>query len=170
MDTKSLPQVTLLSGEGAAGADADIALTLGLKTFAPYAHRRFKTFEESLSALGADRSANRAAKDYLDPSVFDAITVHESCMAHEFYGIFCQTWRIDSHWHPYPFRYRVLFCGKWLHFIGIPNQCKSRQQAMGRARFKCLKLLNEEEHGRDEEACRVFDFPSSNSLQLARGS
>ena len=55
----------------------------------------------------------------------------------EYFGIKVEVWKIDSTWHPYPWRFRLIEpCGKTHVFAGVPNQCESPKSALKRAWYR----------------------------------
>lgn len=55
-----------------------------------------------------------------------------------FFGVEAQVYRIDDATHPYPWRFRIkLNEGHWKYFVGIQNQCESKQSAIMRAKARC---------------------------------
>ena len=60
------------------------------------------------------------------------------CRCYTFFGVEAQVYRIDDATHPYPWRFRIkLNEGHWKYFVGIQNQCESKQSAIMRAKARC---------------------------------
>lgn len=47
-----------------------------------------------------------------------------------------RVFRVDSAWHPYPWRFEVTFGGRTWQFAGVPNMCETRRQAAARAGWR----------------------------------
>ena len=55
-----------------------------------------------------------------------------------------EVWRVDHGWsHPYPWAFAVRYGGKRWDYLGIPNQCETRRQAIGRAMARLTWLRND---------------------------
>jgi hypothetical protein len=51
-----------------------------------------------------------------------------------------EVFKVGQDWHPYPWRFAVTFQGVRHEFAGLPNQCATRRQASGRARWRARWL------------------------------
>jgi hypothetical protein len=59
-----------------------------------------------------------------------------------------EVWRLDHGWsHPYPWMFAVWFGGKRYLYAGMPNQCETQRQAIGRAMCR-LKWHRDGTHSR----------------------
>jgi hypothetical protein len=61
-----------------------------------------------------------------------------------YFGLRVIVWRIKTASHPYPWRFSIRWKdGKERHYVGIPNQCETRGQALLKAYQKCKKLSSD---------------------------
>ena len=51
-----------------------------------------------------------------------------------------EVFRGEEDWHPYPWRFAVIYKGIRHEFAGIPNQCATKRGAMMRARYRAKWL------------------------------
>lgn len=47
-------------------------------------------------------------------------------------------WRVDD--HPYPWRFSINYGGSIFFFVGVPNYCGTRKQALQRSRARLRSL------------------------------
>lgn len=51
-----------------------------------------------------------------------------------------EVFKRDEDWHPYPWRFAVIYRGVRHEFAGLPNQCATKRAASMRARWRAKWL------------------------------
>lgn len=57
-------------------------------------------------------------------------------------------YRVNQSWHPYPWRFKIEHDGTTHQFIGLQNQCETRELAQIKAGFRALWLEDGSFHER----------------------